>query len=85
MAHKIRVLCGPVPSYAAAKVASLLRSRDPLNSGPLVRCCEGGLLSNSTSVVRLFVIFAFVMFFCLLAPLLIPTSPYSIEQYNMRD
>ena len=25
------------------------------------------------------------MFLCLSAPLLIPTSPYSIEQYNMRD
>ena len=90
-----------MPRYAAAKVASLLRSQDPLNSGLLVRCCEGGLRckesamprgrvssplrTSSTSVVRLFFISNFVLFFCLLAVLLIPTSPYSIEQYNMRD
>ena len=47
MAQKIRVLRVPVlekgPRYTATKVASLLRSRDPLNSGLRVRCCEGGL------------------------------------------
>ena len=43
------------------------------------------VVNSSTSVVRLFVIYASVMFFYLLAALLIPTSPYSIEQYNMRD
>ena len=72
------------PRYAAAKAASLLRSRGPSNSDLLVRCCEGGLRSGEETV-RLFVISAFVLFFCLLTALLIPTSPYSIEQYNMRD
>ena len=41
--------------------------------------------TSSTSTVRLFVISAYVLFFCLLAANLIPTSPYSIEKYNMRD
>ena len=41
--------------------------------------------TSSTFAVRLFVISTSVLFFYLLAALLIPTSPYSIEQYNMRD
>ena len=49
-------------------------------------CSSGSLLcTSSTSVVHLSVIFSYVLFFCLLAALLIPTSPYSIEQYDMRD
>ena len=43
------------------------------------------LCTNSTSAVQLFVISVSVLFFCLLAARLFPTSPYSIEQYNMRD
>ena len=43
------------------------------------------LCTSRASAVRLFVIYSSVLFFCLLAALLIPTSPYSIEQYNMRD
>ena len=96
--RKIRVLQVPIlergPRYAAAKVALLLCSRSPSNSDLLVRCCEGGLRSDEVlhrDEPIAFLLSAFLSFllllwvFFLLVALLIPTSPYSIEQYNMRD
>ena len=65
----------------------VLADSRPLILGFLVRCGEGGLHSGEPVAFCccLFVISAYVLFFCLLAALLIPTSPYSMEQYNMRD
>ena len=90
-----------VPRYVVVKVASLLRSRDPLNSGLLVHYCEEGLrygevLRRGEGSLRCCILVALLLsaflsfllllcFFYLLAPLLNPTPPYSIKQYNMRD
>ena len=41
--------------------------------------------TRSPLLVHLFVVSSSVLFSCLLAARLIPLSPYSIEQDNMRD
>ena len=98
MAQKIIVIRVPVlekgPCYDATKVASLLRSQDPLNSGLQVRCYEGGLCCSEvlrrgegslrcclpvSLLLSAFLSFLLMLCFLSLAVLLIPTSPYSIE------
>ena len=71
-------LLAAVKSYAAAKSYAATKSYTAVKIDSLLR-------TSSTSTVQFFVTFAYVLFFCLLAACLFPTSPYSIKQYNIRD
>ena len=84
--RRMWIRCGEAEAFEFCSSSSLLRRGSSLRQSAMPRRRVSlTLCTSSTSVVHLHVICAYVMFFYPLATLLIPTSPYSIEQYDMRD